>query len=175
MKKLLIVVDYQNDFVDGALGFSGAKNLESIIEEKIKTYEANSDDIVFTLDTHDENYKDTEEGKWLPTPHVIKGTKGHEIYGSIAKYAKNHPCIEKPTFASSKLLKFIESKPYTYDEIELCGLVSSICVTSNAIIAKAANPNARIVVDTKATDSYDKEMEKKCFEVLNHLHIETRS
>ncbi|NLY04114.1 MAG: cysteine hydrolase family protein, partial [Campylobacter sp.] len=150
MKKLLVVVDYQNDFVNGALGFFGAKKLEDIIEAKILEFKNRGDDIVFTLDTHDKDYMQSEEGRWLPTPHVIKGTKGHEIYGRINALSKNYTCLEKATFASSKLLKFIENKPYKYGEIELCGLVSSICVTSNAIIAKAASPNSKVVIDARA-------------------------
>ncbi|ASM39517.1 cysteine hydrolase [Campylobacter sp. RM12327] len=174
MKKLLVVVDFQNDFVDGALGFDGAKNLENIIENKIIEFKSNSYDIVFTLDTHKNNYLQSEEGKKLPIPHVIKGTKGHEIYGKIKKYATDYPCLEKYTFGSDKLMEFIKSKPF-YDEIELCGLVSSICVISNAIIAKAASPNSHIAIDAKATDSYDKTMQEKCFDILEHLHVEIRN
>lgn len=174
MKKLLVVVDFQNDFVDGALGFAGAKNLESTIESKISEFQKNSDDIVFTLDTHEDDYLQSEEGKHLPVPHVIKGTIGHQIYGKIAKYTKDYPCLEKQTFGSDKLMDFIKSKPF-YDEIEICGLVSSICVISNAIISKAASPNSHIVIDAKATDSYDKDMQKKCFDVLEHLHVEIKN
>lgn len=174
MKKLLVVVDFQNDFVDGVLGFDGAINLESIIENKIVEFKNNSYDIVFTLDTHENDYLQSEEGRKLPISHAIKGTKGHEIYGKIKKYAKNYPCLEKYTFGSDKLIEFIKSSPF-YDEIELCGLISSICVISNAIIAKAASPNSHIVIDAKATDSYDKNMQEKCFDILEHLHVEIRN
>lgn len=174
MKKLLVVVDFQNDFVDGSLGFKSAKKLESIIENKILEFKKNSYDIVFTLDTHKNDYLQSEEGKNLPIFHTIKGTKGHEIYGKIKKYAKSYPCLEKPTFGCEKLIQFIKNKPF-YNNIELCGLVSSICVISNAIIVKTASPNSHIIIDAKATDSYDKNMQEKCFDVLENLHIEIKN
>ncbi|AEP36753.1 cysteine hydrolase family protein [Taylorella asinigenitalis] len=171
MRKLLIVVDFQKDFVDGALGFEGAENLVGIIESKILDYEKNGYDILFTLDTHGPNYLQTMEGKYLPIPHVIKGTEGHEIFGRIQEYSHRHPCIEKGTFGSAKLMDILREREF-YDEIELCGLVSNICVISNAVIAKAASPESRIYVDSRATDSYDKEMQSKCFDVMRNLHIE---
>ena len=80
-KRLLIVVDYQNDFVDGALGFEKAKELEPYLVNLIEEYKKNNDDIIYTMDTHQENYLQTEEGKYIPVVHCIRGTKGHELYG----------------------------------------------------------------------------------------------
>lgn len=170
MKKLLVVIDFQNDFIDGALGFESAKNIEKIIKDKILEYEKNSDDIIFTLDTHRDDYLETIEGKYLPVKHCIKGSFGHELYGEIKELAKNHLIIEKPTFGSFELGEVIKDKGY--ESIELCGLVSDICVISNAIIAKAASPKSRILVDAKATDSYDKTMQEKAFDMLTNLHID---
>ncbi|MEI3535450.1 MAG: isochorismatase family protein [Bacilli bacterium] len=82
-KRLLIVVDYQNDFVDGALGFEKAKELEPYLVNLIEEYKKNNDDIIYTMDTHQENYLQTEEGKYIPVVHCIRGTKGHELYGKI--------------------------------------------------------------------------------------------
>ncbi|ADU92212.1 cysteine hydrolase family protein [Taylorella equigenitalis] len=171
MKKLLVVVDFQKDFVDGALGFEGASILEPVIVNKIKEYEAAGYDIVFTLDTHGANYLETMEGKWLPVPHVIKGSEGHQIYGRVRELSKKHTCIEKPAFGSLCLVDYIQEHGF-YDEIELCGLVSTICVFCNAIIVKAASPESRIFIDSKATDSFDKEMQVKCYDLLRHNHIE---
>ncbi|MCZ6134603.1 cysteine hydrolase family protein [Campylobacter ureolyticus] len=170
MKRLLVVVDFQNDFVCGSLGFEKAKELEKVILEKINEYK--NDDIIFTLDTHEDDYLSTIEGKHLPIKHCIKGTSGHEIYGKIKEISKNYPCIEKETFASKELLHFIENKPFTYESIEICGLVSDICVISNAIIAKAVSPKSKILVDKKATSSANLKMQEMVFKVMQNLHIE---
>lgn len=170
MKRLLVVVDFQNDFVCGSLGFEKAKELEKVILEKINEYK--DDDIIFTLDTHEDDYLNTIEGEHLPIKHCIKGTSGHEIYGKIKEISKNYPCIEKETFASKELLHFIENKSFTYESIEICGLVSDICVISNAIIAKAASPKSKILVDSKATSSANLQMQEMAFKVMQNLHIE---
>ncbi len=170
MKRVLVVVDMQNDFVDGALGFEGAKEIEKVCLEKIKEYESRGDDVIFTLDTHDESYMQSVEGKFLPVPHCIKDSKGWELVDTLKEISKSHTIIKKPTFASLELGKLIEKRGY--ESVELVGLVSNICVISNAIIAKASAPEARIFVDAKATSSYDKAMEQKAFDILENLHIE---
>lgn len=167
MKKLLIVVDYQNDFVNGSLGFDGAEKLDDLICTKIEEYK--NDEIVYTLDTHTDDYMNTFEGKNLPVPHCIKGSDGHALYGNTAKKLEGKKFFEKQTFPSLDLGKYLEGKDY--DVIELCGLVSSICVLSNAVIAKAACPEAEIIVDSRLTDSADKEMHKKALDVMKNLHI----
>ena len=85
MKKLLLVIDYQNDFVSGSLGFEQAVSLEAPICDKIEVYLKNGDDVIFTLDTHDQNYASTQEGKKLPVPHCLKGTHGWQVYGKAEK------------------------------------------------------------------------------------------
>jgi nicotinamidase-related amidase len=171
MKKLLIVVDFQNDFVDGALGFSKAKQLEEVIYEKIKTYYANNDDVIYTLDTHDEEYLNTIEGSKLPIVHCLKGTSGHKIYGKVKELINKDSIIfEKSTFGSLDLGVYLKDKDY--QEIEICGLVSNICVISNAVIAKSALPNAKIFVDALATASFDEDLQNKTFAVLKGLHID---
>ena len=84
MKRLLVVVDYQNDFVDGALGFPGAEKLEKPIADKIAAYREAGDEVAFTFDTHRRNYLDTQEGKNLPVAHCVEGTPGHDLYGQVA-------------------------------------------------------------------------------------------
>ncbi len=170
MKKLLIVVDYQNDFVSGSLGFEAAKNLEKGLVKRIECFEQNNDDIIFTLDTHDSNYLLNEEGLYLPVEHCIKGTEGHELYGLVKEKGLNHLLIEKATFPSSGLLTYLLDKDYDY--IEICGVVTNICVISNAVIAKAALPNAHIVINQKLCASNDENMEQMAFEVMKNLQME---
>ena len=171
MKRLLVVVDYQNDFVDGALGFKDADKIAPAIVKLIKEFRANKDEVVFTYDTHDADYLNTVEGKNLPVPHCLKGSDGWALHPLIAPLVKDSVCFEKPSFGSKDLGKFIEKN--IYDEIYLCGLVSDICVFSNAIIAKSfASPYAQIKVVRNATSSFDLDMQEKSFDVLKHLHIE---
>lgn len=170
MKKLLIVVDFQVDFVTGALGFPKAKEVEEVIYEKIKLYQKNNDDIIFTFDTHDDNYLNTVEGKKLPIIHCLKGTEGRQLYGKVNELKKSGVSFEKPTFGSLDLGIYLKDK--NYQEIEVCGLVSNICVISNAVIAKSAIPNAVIKVDAKATASFDEDLHEKALDVLEGLHVE---
>lgn len=170
--KCLIVIDYQNDFVDGALGFPGAEKLEKRIASLIKEYSGRGDEVLFTKDTHEENYMSTEEGKNLPFPHCIAGSKGHEFYGEIKDLAKNCKVFEKPTFPSVELMKYLEGKEY--EEIALCGLDTSICVISNAVIAKAACPNSHIVVYRGASGSGDIEAEEVAIKAMKRLQVEIR-
>ena len=170
MKKLLIVVDYQNDFVTGSLGFSGAELLEAPILEKIKTYEANGDHIIYTFDTHYDEYLETQEGRGLPIKHCIHETEGHALYGKIFDHYKhgNYDHAEevfKDTFGSADLLKMLIERDQ-YDVIELVGLVSYICVVSNAIIAKTAQPEAEIVVDSNCTAGPDQALHDACLKLM---------
>ena len=170
MKKLLIVVDYQVDFVSGALGFNAALKLEEGIVDKIIEFENNGDEVIFTLDTHYENYSETIEGINLPIPHCIKGTKGHELYGEVKDLSLIHKVFEKETFGSSKLFNFLSEN--SYDEIYLCGVVTNICVISNAVIVKAALPNSNIFIYKDLVASNDKEMEEKSFDIMKNLHMQ---
>ena len=170
MARLLVVVDYQNDFVDGILGFAGAEKIAPSIVSLINEFRDHGDEVVFTYDTHDADYMKTTEGQYLPAPHCIKGTTGWELYPEVAPLLKNSKTFEKSTFGSKDLGHYIEE--HQFDEIYLCGLVSDICVFSNAIIAKSsASPYAKIKVVRDATSSFDLEMQEKSFDVLKHLHI----
>ena len=171
MSRLLVVVDYQNDFVDGILGFKGAEKIAPNIVKLINDFRNNGDEVVFTYDTHDSDYANTTEGQYLPPAHCIKGSKGWELYPEVAPLLKDAKTFEKPTFGSKELGKYIENN--NFEEIYLCGLVSDICVFSNAIIAKSsASPYAKIKVVRNATSSFDLDMQEKAFDVLKHLHIE---
>lgn len=148
MKKILVVVDIQNDFVDGALGTPEAESIIDNACEKIKNFEG---DIYVTLDTHFENYMETSEGKNLPVPHCIKGTKGWELNEKV-QYAlnlKEYKKVEKNTFGSVDLPKLFSTKYGTEPlSIELIGLCTDICVVSNALILKANFPESEIFVDS---------------------------
>ena len=171
MSRLLVVVDYQNDFVNGALGFAGAEKIAPNIVSLINEFRNNGDEVVLTYDTHDADYLNTTEGQYLPAPHCLKGSNGWQLYSEVAPLLKDARTFEKYTFGSKELGKYIEEKDF--DEIYLCGLVSDICVFSNAIIAKSsASPYAKIKVVRNATSSFDLEMQEKAFDVLKHLHIE---
>lgn len=170
MKKLLVVVDFQNDFVNGTLGFEGAEQLDERISEKINNYRENNNDVVFTLDTHYENYYETQEGRKLPAEHCIKGTDGWNLYGKTACMLKEDDKIfEKNTFPSLELAKWLENKDY--DCVELVGLVSNICVLTNAVMVKAALPEAEITVDAKCTASSDIIIHQKALDVLESIQI----
>lgn len=174
MKKLLIVVDYQNDFVDGSLGFPKAKELDERIANKIIEYRNHNQDVIFTFDTHYEDYMSTIEGKHLPVKHCIKGTYGHKLYGQVGRLFDSSKDVffEKVTFPSIELAKYLENKNYV--EVELCGLVSHICVLSNAVMVKASLPNAEIVIDKNLTSSHDESLNEQGFEVLKGLHVVIR-
>ncbi len=170
MKRLLIVVDFQNDFVDGSLGFEKAKLLEDHIVQLIKTYQENQDEIIYTMDTHQENYLETYEGKALPVEHCIEGTEGWQLYGEARNLLKNCLCFKKATFPSLDLANYLKDKEY--QDITLIGLVSYICVLSNAIMAKAALPQTPIRVDLRGTGSVDEKVHEKSIDVMKSLQIE---
>lgn len=146
MKHFLVVVDIQNDFVDGALGTDEAKGIIPTAEKAIKDF---SGDIFVTYDTHFENYMNTAEGAKLPVAHCIKGTSGWELNEKIADSlkGKNYTAVEKFTFGSAELPKLIKSAAGDSDfDITLIGLCTDICVVSNALILKASFPENKISV-----------------------------
>ncbi len=170
MKKLLIVVDYQKDFVSGSLGFHGAKALEDAICKKIEDYLANGQDILFTFDTHGEDYLQTQEGRNLPVAHCLQGTEGWKLYGKAAAYQKDAvACLNKCTFGSVELADYL--REHSYDAVELAGVVSNICVISNAVIAKAALPQAEILIDARCTASNDPSLHEKALDVMEGLQM----
>jgi nicotinamidase-related amidase len=171
MRRLLVVVDCQKDFIDGALGFEGADKIIPGIIARIEEYKAAGDEIVYTLDTHTEEYMNTQEGRNLPVPHCIKGSEGFELDGTLAPYLEDSKAFEKPTFGSIELAEFIKDNASDYSSIEVCGLVSNICVISNAVIAKAAAPEAEIIVDSKLTASFDPKLHEAALAVLGGIQV----
>lgn len=168
--KLLLVIDYQNDFVSGALGFAGAEKLEPIIVAKICEYKARGDDVAFTFDTHSEDYLTTQEGRNLPVLHCVRDTWGWQLAGAVAEECDGiTPRFIKDTFGSLELASWLVGRDY--EAVELAGLVSNICVLSNAVLAKAALPQAAVLVDANATGSHDPVLHGKALDVLEALQI----
>lgn len=164
MKKTLIVVDMQNDFVDKALGTAEAVAILPAVKEKIAEYAKNGDEIIFTRDTHGEDYLNTPEGKALPVPHCIKGTHGWEIYDGF--YVPGAKIIDKPNFGYTG---WDEEK---LEDVCLIGLCTDICVVSNALIIKAMHPNAKVSVDAKCCAGVTVESHNAALTTMKMCQIE---
>jgi nicotinamidase-related amidase len=167
------VVDYQNDFVSGSLGFPGAADLAPLIAGKIYQYRENGDTVLFTFDTHDDDYLFSQEGINLPVPHCLKGTDGHKLFGQVGELLQEtDQCFYKPAFGSGELFEYLKATPF--QSIELAGLVSNICVIANAILAKTAQPDTPIIVDPCCTASHDSKLHAAALEVMAGLQIKVR-
>nr|WP_317323860.1 isochorismatase family cysteine hydrolase [uncultured Flavonifractor sp.] len=171
MKQLLLVVDYQKDFVNGAMGFPGAERLDGPIAEKVEAYHAAGHDVAFTLDTHQENYLETQEGRKLPVPHCLMNSEGWQLYGKTGQALdkSRDMVICKPAFPSLWLGEWL--KKQQYDRVELVGLVSYLCVLSNAIVAKGALPEAELVVDAACTAGPDPTLHQNVLDLMEALQI----
>ncbi len=168
-RRLLIVVDYQNDFVTGSLGFEEAEQIEEALCEKICEARAEGADLLFTLDTHEEDYLETQEGRKLPVPHCIRETSGWELCESAAALREGAPLLEKSSFGSAELIRFLQDGKY--ESVELCGVVTSICVLSNAVLAKAALPEAEILIDARATADSSEKLRQETFDLMERLQM----
>ena len=142
--KYLIVVDMQNDFIDGALGTAEAVAIVPYVKEKIEKFEGK---VLFTRDTHEIDYLSTQEGRNLPVEHCIKGTNGWQIRSELDILRKTE-AIDKPTFGSTALVHLLQ-KANDVEAVELIGLCTDICVISNAMLIKAAFPEVPVTVDAK--------------------------
>ena len=144
-RDVLIVVDMQNDFIDGALGSGEAVAIVEPVREKLAAFDGA---VYFTRDTHEADYLDTQEGRKLPVPHCIRGTHGWEICDALAPYAEKACVIDKPTFGSVTLASLLADElGEAMGSITLVGLCTDICVISNAMLLKAAFPEREIAVD----------------------------
>ena len=169
MKKALIVIDMQNDFIDGALCTKEAMSILPYVEKRAAEAAKEPDTLlVFTQDTHKENYLDTAEGKKLPVPHCIKPQKGWEIAPSLTPYAKDAVVIEKPTFGSTELPKAVKD----CDEFILLGLCTDICVISNAMLLKAFYPERPVKIDAKGCAGVTPESHNNALEAMKMCQIE---
>lgn len=136
MNRALIIVDMQVDFVTGSLGTKEAERIVPAVVKKIETEKENGAQIIFTKDTHETNYLQTQEGRKLPVKHCIRQTEGWQIIPELKAYTSDAKIIEKPTFGSVELAKELMNA----DQITLIGLCTDICVISNALLLKAYYP-----------------------------------
>lgn len=145
MRKILLVIDMQNDFIDGALGTPEAVSIVDRVVDEIRKYPAA--DIIATRDTHGENYMETQEGQNLPVKHCIRGTPGWDLNPKVAGALKGAAIIDKPTFGSKELTEQL-AKWVERDELDitLVGLCTDICVVSNALLIKAFLPESHVRV-----------------------------
>ena len=171
MKKLLIVVDMQNDFIDGSLGTAEAVEIVPKVVSKIKNWDGS---IITTQDTHFDNYLDTREGKYLPVPHCIEETDGHkinsEIFAALVDNSDNFSCLSKLTFGSTTLPELIRGRGFDY--IELIGLCTDICVVSNAMLLKAHYPEIDIAVDASCCAGVTPESHKAALTTMKMCQID---
>ena len=172
MKKIIVVVDMQNDFIDGALGTKEAQLMLPKLAEKLeKESEA---ELIFTMDTHNQYYMDTQEGKKLPIAHCIKPEHGWKIAESLQKFVDRAAAVvEKPSFGSLALPQAVSR--IDTDERELGGLCTDICVISNAMILKAAFPEITIAVDAACCAGVTPESHANALSAMKMCQIEVRN
>lgn len=173
MRRILVVVDMQNDFIDGALGTKEAVQIVDPVIQKIKQYDVK--DIYATRDTHGMDYLSTQEGKNLPVEHCIKGTKGWEIREEIADLLEGAVIVNKPTFGSFELAELLSKENEKEElDIELVGLCTDICVVSNALLLKAKMPEIKISVDESCCAGVTVESHKAALETMKMCQISVR-
>ena len=171
MKKLLIVIDMQNDFIDGALGTPEAEAIVEAVKDKIRSYPPK--DVIATMDTHGPDYLSTQEGEFLPVVHCIKGTEGWKIRADIAELLTEAAIYEKPTFGGKRMAEAIR-KMKGVEEIELIGVCTDICVVSNALLLKACMPEVRISVDASCCAGVTPEKHLAALETMRSCQIVIR-
>ena len=166
MKKILVVVDMQNDFIDGALGTPEAVAIVPHVKEKIESFDGK---VFFTRDTHFENYMSTEEGKNLPVPHCIKGTDGWQIRAELDAL-RTTEAIDKLTFGSRELVDVLAAEG-EIESITFVGLCTDICVISNAVVVKAFYPEIPLTVDARCCAGVTPESHARALEAMKMCQI----
>ena len=171
MGKAIVVVDMQNDFVDGALGTQEAQAMLPRMVEKLAAARAEGTALVFTMDTHGADYLATQEGQNLPVEHCIRGTAGWQIADALQPFVRAAAAvIEKPTFGATALPAAIAD----YDEIEFVGLCTDICVISNALLLKAFYPEKLITVDASCCAGVTPESHANALSAMRMCQVEVR-
>lgn len=168
MQKILVVVDMQNDFIDGALGTAEAVAIVPKVAEKIKSFDGT---VIYTKDTHEENYMETQEGRNLPVPHCIRGTEGWQIRTELQQAGAM--VVDKPTFGSRALAeKLVEmNREEAIESITLIGLCTDICVISNAFVIKAFLPETPIIVDAACCAGVTPKSHERALEAMKVCQI----
>ena len=165
--KFLIVVDMQADFITGSLGSKDAQTIVPAVVNKVKNFDGR---VIFTRDTHFDDYLQTQEGKKLPVAHCIKDTEGWQICDELKPYVNT--VVDKVTFGSTKLPDIIKDLGADIEEIQLCGLCTDICVISNAMILKASFPEVPIAVDASCCVGVSKESHNIALDAMRAVQIE---
>lgn len=171
--KALVVVDMQNDFIDGALGTREAVGILEAVRKEIDRYRENGDLIFYTRDTHQENYLETQEGKKLPVVHCLKGTPGWQIAEGL--YVEGCPIIDKPTFGSVELAERIAKvcgEEGMLESVELIGLCTDICVISNAMVLKAGIPELPVTVKASCCAGVTPQSHENALEAMKMCQID---
>ena len=166
MRKTLIVIDMQKDFIDGSLGTKEAVSIVDKVKQKIIQYKEAGEQIIYTRDTHPENYLETREGKYLPVVHCVKGSEGWLIPEELR--VEGCEVIDKPSFGYTGWEK------YDFEEIEIIGLCTDICVVSNALMLKALYPEIKITVDASCCAGVTVESHKAALLTMKMCQIEIR-
>ena len=166
MKKILVVVDMQNDFIDGALGTKEAEAIVPYVKGLIESFDG---EVIFTRDTHYENYMESAEGKSLPVPHCIKGTDGWQIRPELDQL-RTTDAIDKITFGSKELVELLKNKG-DIESITFVGLCTDICVISNAMLVKAFYPEIPLVVDAKGCAGVTPESHERALGAMKMCQI----
>lgn len=170
MEKVLVVVDMQNDFIDGALGTKEAESIVPKVKQKIESFAGR---VMFTRDTHEKNYLQTQEGKKLPVEHCIRETQGWQISSELIDFCKEAP-IDKVTFGSVELGEQLqkENQENQIQSITLIGLCTDICVISNALLLKAFLPEVQIIVDASCCAGVTQESHETALSAMKMCQIE---
>ena len=168
MKKYLLVIDMQKDFVDGSLGTKEAQAIVPAVAAKLRAF---SGEVIFTQDTHEENYMETQEGKFLPVLHCMKGTEGHAVIPELQEFLPEAKVFLKGTFGSVDLGVYLKKREEEIESIELIGLCTDICVVSNALLLKAAMPEVPIFVDSKCCAGVTPEKHEAALETMRSCQI----
>ncbi len=169
--KLLIVVDMQKDFIDGALGTEEAKKIVPLVKEKINSYLSTGDKVIYTRDAHTQDYMNTQEGRNLPVLHCVQGTEGWKIAKEV--FIEGSYVIDKPAFGSIELAEYV-SHQKNLEEVELIGLCTDICVISNALILKAKLPEMIVAVDASCCAGVTVESHENALRAMKMCQIKIK-
>ena len=178
-RKLLAIIDYQNDFVNGTLGFAGAEKLDTGIAKLAQEYLTMGDPILMTYDSHDSDYLETREGRALAIPHCIQGSEGWRLYGKTQEFVSGtcstsllYPVKKRIFGIAPETVLHLKEQLGCIDEILLVGLVTNMCVLSNACVLQAAWPEAQIIVDASLCASFNSELHHKTLDIMEGMQIQ---
>ena len=175
MSKVLVVVDMQNDFITGALRNEQGIAIVPYVKEKIENAKKAGYTVIFTRDTHGEDYMETEEGANLPVPHCIKGTEGWKIIPELNSEENADYIIDKETFGSKELAELMAENEDIIDDVEFVGVCTDICVISNVLLTKAMIPNKKIYVDAKGCAGVTPESHATALAAMKACHIQIKN